>query len=82
MRDFFRVFLYMAVILTLESFKSVVKIDYTVGEFSEIRFSDMEEKKIKNCFLIERMSLMGLNLIKLLILLMNVHGLSLVEGNT
>ncbi|WP_328286242.1 hypothetical protein [Bartonella rochalimae] len=82
MRDFFRVFLYMAVILTFESFKSVVKIDYTVGEFSEIRFSDMEEKKIKNCFLIERMSLMGLNLIKLLVLLMNVHGLSLVEGNT
>ncbi|AQX18255.1 hypothetical protein BA1379B_004170 [Bartonella sp. A1379B] len=72
----------MAVILTFESFKSVVKIDYTVGEFSEIRFSDMEEKKIKNCFLIERMSLMGLNLIKLLVLLMNVHGLSLVEGNT
>ncbi|MDD9332604.1 MAG: 3-deoxy-7-phosphoheptulonate synthase, partial [Bartonella sp.] len=46
-RDFFRVFLQMAIILTFGSIKSVVKIGCTLGKFSKLRFSDMKRKEDK-----------------------------------
>lgn len=44
-RDFFRVFLQMAIALTFGSFKPVVKVGRIAGQFAKPRSSDMENKE-------------------------------------
>ncbi|WP_455477474.1 class II 3-deoxy-7-phosphoheptulonate synthase [Bartonella sp. B41] len=44
-RDFFRVFLQMAIVLTFGSFKPVVKVGRIAGQFAKPRSSDIESKE-------------------------------------
>ena len=43
-RDFFRVFLQMSVVLTFAAAKPVVKVGRIAGQFAKPRSSDMEKK--------------------------------------
>lgn len=43
-RDFFRVFLQMAIVLTFGASKPVVKVGRIAGQFAKPRSSDMETK--------------------------------------
>lgn len=61
-RDFFRVFLQMAIVLTFGSFKPVVKIGRIAGQFAKPRSSDIESKGELSFQLIVEILLMVSNL--------------------
>ena len=63
-RDFFRVFLQMAVVLTYGSSTPVVKVGRIAGQFAKPRSSDTETKVMKHCLLTVATLSMVLNLMK------------------
>ncbi|AQX28111.1 Class-II DAHP synthetase family protein [Bartonella sp. JB63] len=59
----------MAIILTFSSFRPIVKIGRIAGQFAKSRSSDMERKDDEELPSYRGISLIGLNLVKLLVLL-------------